>query len=124
MKPKKRKTNGKLKPVVIAVFLLTVAAILTLAANHKKNDTAKRINVIIDNENVTDNLKSEVFLDENENVYMSFNDIGNYFDENIFYDNKYLRIITTTKTKIASLKINEKVNGKGDLRWKHISRNL
>lgn len=114
MKPKKRKTNGKLKPVVIAVFLLAVAVILTLAANHKKKDTAKKINVIIDNENVTDNLKSEVFLDENENVYMSFNDIGNYFDENIFYDNKYLRIITSSRTKIASLKINENqmyVNG-------------
>ncbi len=37
---------------------------------------------------------------------MSTKDIANFFDGNIFYDNKYDQIITSSDTKLASLKIN------------------
>ena len=47
-------------------------------------------------------------------VYVSTKDIANFFDDHIFYDNKYDQIITTSETKVATLKLNEnkaKVNG-------------
>jgi len=39
--------------------------------------------------NVTKDLKFEAFVDENEVIYLSTKDIANFFDEDIFYDNKW-----------------------------------
>ena len=38
-------------------------------------------------------------------VYVSTKDIANFFDDHIFYDNKYDQIITTSETKSSNIKI-------------------
>lgn len=114
MKQKKEKSNVIFKLLVIAVFILIVAGIITLAPNYIREENTGKINVIINNHNVTESMKYDSFVDENDIVYMSTKDIANFFDEDIFYDNKYNQIITTSETKIATLKLNDEemyVNG-------------
>ena len=100
--------------LVVALFIFAVAIVINTAPNYIRNEITDKVNVIINNNNVTKSLKLDVFVDENDIVYMSTKDIANFFDENIFYDNVYDLIITSSDTKIESLKLNEKemeVNG-------------
>ena len=53
-------------------------------------------------------MKFDVFVDENDIIYMATKDIANFFDEDIYYDNKYDQIITTSDMKVATLKLDEK----------------
>ena len=113
----KREKNGKgsrtlYKLFVTAILLLAVVFTLKNAPNYVRNDI-KGTNVVINNSNVTKSLKADIFV-ENDVVYMSKEDVENFFDGHIYYDSKYDQIITTSGTKVAALPINNKqitVNG-------------
>lgn len=101
------------KLIVVLVFALAVWFVLKTATNYIKDDIVGKTNLVINNSNTTKNLKNDVIV-ENGVVYVSTKDIANFFDDHIFYDNKYNQIITTSETKVATLKLNEnkaKVNG-------------
>lgn len=101
------------KLIVVLVFALAVWFVLKTATNYIKDDIVGKTNLVINNSNTTKNLKNDVIV-ENGVVYVSTKDIANFFDDHIFYDNKYDQIITTSATKVATLKLNEnkaKVNG-------------
>lgn len=101
------------KIIVVLVFALAVWFVLKTATNYIKDDIVGKTNLVINNSNTTKNLKNDVIV-ENGVVYVSTKDIANFFDDHIFYDNKYDQIITTSETKVATLKLNEnkaKVNG-------------
>lgn len=109
------KNKGKFfkKIIIIAIFIGLVAIVINLAPNYIKNEIKNKINVIINNNNVTQSMKYDVYI-EDDIIYMSTKDIANFFDGNIFYDNKYNQIITTYNTKVAVLGLNKKtinVNG-------------
>lgn len=64
--------------------------------------------------NVTENLKYPIYKDENEIVYMSKEDISNLFDSNIYYDETYKQLITTSNTKVAKMELGKRqivING-------------
>lgn len=96
------------KIIIIFVFISLVAVVINLAPNYIRKEIKDKINVIINNNNVTTSMKYDAFIDENEIIYISTKDIANFFDEDIFYDNKYDQIITSSETKLAVLPINEK----------------
>lgn len=101
------------KLIVVLGFALAVWFVLKTATNYIKDDIVGKTNLVINNSNTTKNLKNDVIV-ENGVVYVSTKDIANFFDDHIFYDNKYDQIITTSETKVATLKLNEnkaKVNG-------------
>ena len=101
------------KIVVAVIFALLVMFVLNVAPNYIRNEIIAKTNLVINNSNVTKSLKNDVII-ENEVVYISTKDIANFFDGNIFYDNKYDQIITSSDTKLATLKINQNkctVNG-------------
>ena len=104
----KEKSNWFRKLIVIGIFIGLIAVIINLAPNYIRKEITGKINVIINNNNVTESMKFDVFVDENDIVYMATKDIANFFDEDIFYDNKYDQIITSSDTKLATLKFNEK----------------
>lgn len=66
------------------------------------------VNLIINEENRTEYLAHDIYVNENETVYMSEEDVKNIFDSTIYYDEKYNQIITTSDTKVANIAINEK----------------
>ena len=104
----KEKSRWFRKIIIIATFMGLIAIIINIAPNYIRKENTGKINVIINNNNVTESMKFDAFVDENEIVYMATKDIANFFDEDIFYDNKYDQIITTSDTKVATLKLDEK----------------
>lgn len=59
-------------------------------------------------------MKSEVYIDEKDNIYISKEDIKNFFDTYIDYDEDKERIITTSDKKVAIIKKDDeniKING-------------
>ena len=102
---KKGKNFYFYKLIVVLFFVLAVAFVLYIAPNYIRNDVGGKTNLVINNSNVTKSLKNDVLIEDGV-VYVSTKDIANFFDGNIFYDNKYDQIITSSDTKLASLKIN------------------
>lgn len=101
------KGNWILKIIVVAIVLLAVIFVIKIAGNYKNNDIVGKINLIINNSNVTSDLKQEVFVDENGVIYIAKEDIKNFFDNYIYYDEKYNQIITGSDTKIANMVVGE-----------------
>ena len=112
-KKEKNKNIYIYKFIVVILFTLAVMFVLKIAPNYIKDDIANKTNLVINNGNVTRRLKNDVIVEDGI-VYISTKDIANFFDGQIYYDNKYNQIITTSETKTATLEIDNKemtVNG-------------
>lgn len=102
------------KVAVVLILLIIVGGILLVSPNFKKDPNEGKINFIINNNNVTGKLKHNIWINENNIVYASMEDLENYFDGQIYHDKKNNQIITTSDTKVAVLSLKEKkmiVNG-------------
>ena len=99
----------KLRNVIVGVIALLIAAfIINIAPGYKRDKYKDVVNLIIDEHNVTEDLKNMLYINENKTVYMSEEDVRELFDENIYYDQQYNQIITTSYTKVANIEIEEK----------------
>lgn len=101
------KSNILFKLIVITIFIGLVALVINLAPNYIKKQSEREISVIINQNDVTDSLKFDTYV-ENDIIYLSTKDVANFFDENIFYDNVNNQIITTYDIKVAVLPIDKK----------------
>ena len=104
---KKEKKINIYKIFVVIIFLCITIFILKIAPNYIRNEISDKTNLVINNSNITKRLKNDVLV-ENDVIYISTKDIANFFDEHIFYDNTYDSLITTSNTKVATLKLGEK----------------
>lgn len=103
-----------LKIGIVVALMLVVVAILIITPNFKKDENEGKLNFIINNNNVTAKLKKDIFIGENGVVYVSKEDMQNYFDGQIYYDKENDQIITTSDTRVAVLSLTQKkmkVNG-------------
>ena len=101
------------KIIIVAIFISLVAIVINLAPNYIQDKLADKTNIIINNNNVTSSLKYDIKI-KDDTIYISSKDIANFFDEHIYYDNKYNQIITGSETKIAAIEVGKKemnVNG-------------
>ena len=98
-----------MRNVIVGVIALLIAAfIINIAPGYKRDKYKDVVNLIIDEHNVTEDLKNMLYINENKTVYMSEEDVRELFDENIYYDQQYNQIITTSYTKVANIEIEEK----------------
>lgn len=112
-KMEKKKNNFIKNTFIVCVIMAIVLFILKVAPNYIK-ELDNKVNVIINYTDVTDSMKQEAYIDENGNLYLSKDDIKNFYDEYIYYDEKYNQIITSSDTKLLTMSIGEKqktVNG-------------
>ena len=91
---------------IIAVIVIGIAAMI--ANDYIIIDNNKRTNLVINNKNVTSSLKNDVLI-ENDVIYLSKQDIANFFDKHIYQDDKTKEIITTYDKKIAEIGLENKV---------------
>lgn len=92
--------------VKIMIFLLLIICLFYIAPNYTKtNETKGKINLIINNNNVTARLKKDIYINEKNYIYMSMADIKNYLDKYIDYDQTENQVVTTYGEKIAVLPI-------------------
>lgn len=108
MRANKEKSNILIKIMIIVVFMAVVAVIINLAPNYIKDEITGKMKVIINHNDVTESMKFETYVNENGIVYVATKDIANFFDEDIFYDNQYNQIITSSSTKLAALPLEKK----------------
>lgn len=117
MKEKNERNSSKviLNIFIVIVFLVLVGGVFYLSPNYIREDYDGKTKVLINNNNVTLKMKNDVYIDENNNVFLSLADIRNYFDKYIEYDKENGDIVTTSEINIAkmSTKNNEiTINGK------------
>ena len=115
MKKIKIKNKKKIKSkILVLLFLIIILFTVIPKINNKKVDSTNIISLIINNEDYTNNLIRQIYLSTNNTVYVSIDDIKKIYDENILLDEEKKEIITTYKTKIAVINIEDntiRING-------------
>lgn len=93
--------------IIGIVALIIVAFILNISPGYKRDKYKDIINLVINDTNITENLKNYIYINEEGIIYLSKTDISEIFDKNIYYDEKYNTIVTTSETKVASIEIDK-----------------
>lgn len=88
--------------VIVIILLLLSLFILDKAPNYQNHDITDKTNVIINNKNITGFLKKDAII-ENNYIYLSKQDIANFFDPYIYYNRGEKRIVTTYDTKVTNM---------------------
>lgn len=113
-----REQIEKKKKRIIKTFIAILAVITVAIIGYKANDYIildknKTINLVINNKNVTSNLKKDIFIQDDE-IYISKQDLGNFFDKYIYEDTENNQIVTTYDNKIGAISLEEnKINING-----------
>lgn len=113
-----REQTEKKKKRIIKTFITILAVIILAIIVYKANDYIildknKTINLVINNKNVTSNLKKDIFIQDDE-IYISKQDLGNFFDKYIYEDTENNQIVTTYDNKIGAISLEEnKINING-----------
>ena len=109
-KHNKHNNKGYIKIVFVIVFIFISFLII-------KNKSIKRnyqtTQLIINNENITDKLQNSM-ITENNQIYMSYNDVKLFLDESLYTEDNTDLIITASDRKIAVMDAQNqtlKING-------------
>ena len=116
----------KKKKIIIKTFITILVILVVAIIGYKANDYIildknKTINLVINNKNVTSNLKNDIFIEDDE-IYISKQDLGNFFDKYIYEDTKNNQIVTTYDNKIAAISLEENkinINGSNKTTYTH-----
>lgn len=96
---------------VILVLLVGIIFSIKIAPNYVKEADSETLKLIINNNNITSNLKREIILQDGK-PYMSTADIRTFFDEFLVEDNNSIIMTSNTKTVKLSTETNMmNVNG-------------
>ena len=103
---KKKKLIVRTGITILAIIVLFIIAMI--ANNYIILDNNTTTNLIINNKNVTSNLRNEI-IQENGVIYLSEDDIANFFDKYIYLEEENNKVITTYNKKIAEVSLEENV---------------
>lgn len=116
------KKKKRIIKIFIAILVMLVVAIIGYKVNdYIVLDKNKTTNLVINNKNVTSNLKKDIII-ENDEIYISKQDLGNFFDKYIYEDIENNQIITTYNNKIAAIDLAENkitINGSNKTTYAH-----
>lgn len=93
--------------LICLVALVIVSFILNYAPGFKRDKFGNITNLIVNDEDLTENLKYNIYIDDDKNVYFAKEDVEQILDKNICYNEEYNTIITTSNTKTASIVLDE-----------------
>ena len=114
--PKRKMTKEEIeakKKKIKKIFLCFLIIIVLLVAAYIANDFIildknDKTNLVINNNNITANLKKDIII-EDDIIYLSKEDISNFFDKYIYLEKENNKIITTYEKKIASIGFKQNV---------------
>lgn len=123
---KKRKISSEKVKKIERIICIVIGIIIALFVLYKANDFIifgknKEINLVINNNNITANLKNKIIIEDKE-IYISKQDLGNFFDKYIYTDEANNQIITTYGTKAAAIKLDANeiiINGSKKQTYNH-----
>ncbi len=96
---KKKKIIKRFSLIAIIIIILIIGMIAKEFIIFGNNKT---YNLVINNKNITSSLKNEIII-EDDIIYLSKDDISNFFDKYIYEDKDTNQIITTYEKKSASI---------------------
>lgn len=109
----KLKMNSVMKGFIVLVILMVIFLVVGfIILNTPKKVNTDKVGLIINNNNVSSKVKNDVYRDEEGQVFLSVEDVRNYFDKYILY--KDGKLITTFDTKLAIMENDSKkvtING-------------
>ena len=125
-KAKRMTSINQKKKRIIRIFIIILAIIIIgivgfIANDHIIVGKNKTTNLVINNNNVTDYLKNEILIQDDE-IYISKDDLANFFDKYIYEDTENNQIITAYEDKIASIGFEENeinINGSTKSTYAH-----
>lgn len=102
------KVKGKVLKRLIIIFCILIVCVIGIfiANDYIILDSNTTTNLIINNKNITANLKKDVLIEE-DIVYLSKQDIVNFFDKYIYEEKDTNQIITTYEKKVAIIGFDE-----------------
>lgn len=103
---KKKKMIVRTGIIILAIIVLFIIAMI--ANNYIILDKNKTTNLVINNNNVTARLKNEIIQEEGV-IYLSEDDIANFFDKHIYLEEENNKVITTYNKKIAEVSLDENI---------------
>ena len=107
MKKRKIKINKKkFIPRVGLIVLIFMIIIIGINNSSKKEVPVIKPKLIVDAIDVTESLSHNIYIDKNNVLYMSIDDIKNIFDKNLYLEEDTGKVITTSGTKTAAIDIN------------------
>ena len=108
--PKKKMTREEIEAkkkkikrrffIFVALIVLVIAGFI--ASDYIILDQNEKTNLVINNSNITSNMKHDVLI-EDDIIYVSKEDMQNFFDRYIYLDEDNNQIITTYDKKIATI---------------------
>lgn len=114
---RKNKKASKLKIIFLLLFILLIVIVAIVANNYNnevKNYKEATTNLIINSNNVTKRLKHDVII-KNKVIYVSIDDVKNFFDKYIEVEESINKVITTGEIVTAEISFKEgeniKING-------------
>lgn len=87
---------------IVLLIMFAVVFILVKAGDFAKEKNDDTISLVINNRNVTERLDHEIKI-ENGIIYISMDDMQNFFDKYIYIEKETNEIVTTYGDKIASI---------------------
>ena len=102
----KKYYNKSYKKIAFIVVLILISIFF---ANHSKvkKFSTKETKLIYNNQDITKDLTDEI-IKENDNIYISFADVKNFLDKDLYKEDSGV-VITTSNKKLASFKQNDEV---------------
>lgn len=109
------KTKKKNKKIINMIFVIIFVLILIIVISKlkQKKEYTDVYNIVISNQNITSQLEEDI-VNQNDIIYMSFNDIKNSIDNNIYFEEQTNTIITSGEKKVMALELNNsnvEING-------------
>lgn len=89
--------------IIVAILILFIIKNIFFKTNNLEYEETT---IILGDE--IQNLENRVIIDSFKNIYVSFDDIKNIYDENIYYDEVNKELITTHNKHIAILNLDKK----------------
>ena len=102
MKEIKISKNVIKRIAIVLAILLVIIIVLIVAKSLSREKVSEKTRLIINNRDVTSGLRHDVKIEDGI-VYLSINDIKNYFDKYIYIEEETDEIVTTYDDKIASI---------------------
>lgn len=104
----------KIKLMLLIILIVIVLGISGLiASDYIIFDKNTKTNLVINNNNITSDLKNDILI-QDDIIYLSQDDVKNFFDKYIYREESIDKIITTYDKKIAEIGFDEnKINING-----------
>lgn len=107
MKKKKKVNKKKFFSRIILLFVIIALLLVAIKSLGKDKEENAKVCIIVNGEEITQSLLYKPYIDKDNTLYLSLEDIKKILDKNIYYEEETNKIITTLGTKVAAINLED-----------------